>query len=262
MKEKEQKNLEKIEKKETINNITYQTLTYTLKNNQKKPEILFVHGWGLPIQSYTKFLQQTALATQKTVTAVNLPGFGGSSSLGEHTNLENLTKILCFCLNKLNQNKENHIIGHSFGAYLILESVIKKELKTKGEIILFNPVGLHDKSFKYYLEFGKSLASEILKSDFNKIQTGGGELMKNPVNLGKTASIALNSNIKIADLKKTNQKINIIVCDQDKITPVTKIDTFTQNNLITTYTKQGNHGWILHSPQEASELVAKITINK
>jgi surfactin synthase thioesterase subunit len=247
--------LETIEK---VDGVSYETLVIKPEKQKSNKQIMFIHGWGLPVKAYSLFLQETSLKTQLQVKALNLPGFGKSSSLGSKTSEINFIQQLSNYIANHGNDKISHFIGHSFGSYLLLKLLIENKITNKGEIILFNPLGLHKKNFTHYKELSTSLLSEVVNSNLNRLKDGGVEILKNPVNIGKTATLALNSEIVNTELEQIPKKINLIIGENDKITPIHNLETLYKNPKIEIIQTPGNHGWMLKNTEESSNIVANI----
>lgn len=113
-------------------------ITYSQAGNGA--DVLLLHGWGDKRQTFTSLSD----SLQKTyrVTALDLPGFGGSEPPKEVWDLTNYAKFLESFCNKL-QIKPKLVVGHSNGGALAIHAIATKKLNTD-KLVLLAPSGVRN----------------------------------------------------------------------------------------------------------------------
>ncbi len=115
------------------------------------PEILLLHGWGAPAQTYRLIIDH--LSSRCRVVAPDLPGFGGSQEPSEPWAVDNYVDFtLKFC--KAVGLTFPILIGHSYGGRIIIKLMNRPNLGiTVPKIILMDAAGIKPaRGLKYYIK--------------------------------------------------------------------------------------------------------------
>jgi pimeloyl-ACP methyl ester carboxylesterase len=121
--------------------------------------VLVLHGWGASIQTMRPVID--ALKDSYRITALDFPGFGGSSMPPDSFGVPEYTRLTQAFLERLNI-KHTHIICHSFGGRVtILLAAQRPELV--GKIVFTDAAGLRKpRTLKYYIRtYSYKLAKRI-----------------------------------------------------------------------------------------------------
>lgn len=116
--------------KNQLGGMVYFVYNEELKNNGRNP-VLMIHGHGGDHQG----LEEIAKQLNTIVIIPDLPGFGESKEITEHT-IEAYTEDLNTLMNDLGLERYD-IIGHSFGAALAL--LLATKYKKARRLLLINP---------------------------------------------------------------------------------------------------------------------------
>lgn len=99
----------------------------------KGESILLIHGWGDSRRTYKKLMEK--LASNYQVTALDLPGFGGSELPKTAWNLTNYSLFLEKFCNKLGLTP-TFVVGHSNGGALAIHATSLGHLNPKKLVLL------------------------------------------------------------------------------------------------------------------------------
>jgi len=137
-----------------------------------KPPLVMVHGMGAGLAMFA--LNIPELSKERTVLAIDLPGFGRSSrppfSSKEEKIVEEYTQVLESWREGMELEKI-HLLGHSFGGYLTAHYKLRHPDRVE-KFILADPWGMmprpEDVFEKYEVGWGFKMAFSILKQ-FNPL---------------------------------------------------------------------------------------------
>jgi pimeloyl-ACP methyl ester carboxylesterase len=126
-------------------------LNYKILGNNKNKTILVLHGWGRNIDEW---LQTGKVLSRKyKVILLDLPGFGGSSSIPKSPfDIYDYANLVGKFINEL-KIKKFALLGHSFGGKISIIVASKNESVQK--LFLIDPSGL--KNMNWTIKFKKSL---------------------------------------------------------------------------------------------------------
>ena len=163
-----------------------------LNSSNHKENILYIHGFGS-----TAFISLIKSGLNKYLTnyniyAIDLPGFGRSTFKDQNlnffkSNLKHIdyntqyTNILYQYMNYYNITTNTHIMGHSFGAYQIINLIYKYPQYSKSMILispaglspptsLFSKFGLNILYYKYGFILNIFIRKLILKFKYNEFE--------------------------------------------------------------------------------------------
>ncbi len=107
----------------------------------KGDNVILIHGWLASYKYFNKLIDK--LATNYTVYAIDLPGFGDSDIPPIIYNTHNYANIVYQFINKLSINNAT-LIGHSFGGKVIIDLVTTHNIDIN-KIILISSAGIKNK---------------------------------------------------------------------------------------------------------------------
>lgn len=133
-------------------------VNYIFKDRGTKTNVIFLHGWGANIESFTPAIAN--LESTFNVYAIDFPGFGKSKNPPTTYDVGAYAKLV---LEFINRNKLENVvlIGHSFGGRVIIKMVGDFGYKPK-KIILVDSAGIKPK--KKFSRKVKERTYKILKS--------------------------------------------------------------------------------------------------
>lgn len=143
---------------------TYDALQINYERSGSGKPILFLHGWGTDLQSFSCLSEP--LSKFHDVISIDFPGFGKSTEPQTPWNLDDYMKMTLAFINHLNLKKPT-LIGHSFGGRV---SIKLSEHVDLDKIILINSAGIKPKRKSGYFlrvygyKFFKTVASLPLLS--------------------------------------------------------------------------------------------------
>lgn len=143
---------------------TYDALQINYERAGSGNPILFLHGWGTNLESFSCLFDP--LAKSNDVIAIDFPGFGKSTEPMTPWSLDDYTKMTLAFIKHLNLQNPT-LIGHSFGGRV---SIKLCEALKLDKLILINSAGIKPKRKSGYLlrvygyKFFKAVASLPLLS--------------------------------------------------------------------------------------------------
>lgn len=199
-------------------------INYTRAGNGQT--LLFLHGWGANLESFTCLSKP--LEAHYEVIALDFPGFGRSSEPKTPWNLDDYTHMTQSFINDM-KLKNVHLIGHSFGGRV---SIKLSQLMMPTKIMLLNSAGIKPKrnAFYYFKVYGykafKTIASLPLLSwllkepleAYRELHSSSDYKMATPI-MKQTLSKVVNEDLTPL-LSKINVPVLLIWGDQDTSTPV------------------------------------------
>ena len=108
---------------------------YVQTGNPEFPTLYFVHGSPGSWDAFKEYLQDTLLLKKYRMVAIDRPGFG-YSDFRKSKNLFEQTKIIEQFIDKVKNNKNSYLIGHSYGGPTIVKLAVNKPTAYKEIIIL------------------------------------------------------------------------------------------------------------------------------
>lgn len=119
-------------------NLIVQNLHVAGQDSGKGPAVLFLHGWGTDHKS---LLSLTPVFGSYRVIAPDLPGFGGTEAPPVAWSVSDYAVFVRELLDKLNIEKINVVIGHSFGGRIAIQ-LLGNGLIAADKVVLLASHGL------------------------------------------------------------------------------------------------------------------------
>src|SRR5689334_4247765 len=110
-------------------------LHYVKVGNDTLPTLFFVHGSPGSWDAFKAYLQDSALAQQYRMIAVDRPGFGHSDFM-DARNLSEQSHIISHLLDTIKNDKALYLVGHSLGGPLIVQLELDNASMISGLVIL------------------------------------------------------------------------------------------------------------------------------
>lgn len=170
-------------------------------------DVLVLHGWGASIQTMRPVID--ALKNRFRVTALDFPGFGGSSAPPESFGVQEYTDLTYKFMREVGLNKA-HIICHSFGGRVTI-ILAAQHPEAVDKIVFTDAAGLRKRrTFKqsvkvYTFKAAKRLnRGRIVKS---VLKLFGVDVEKHVKNAGSADYRALPDNMKKVFVRVVNQDL-------------------------------------------------------
>lgn len=125
----------KITFKDSSINIEDKTIHYIQTGNNNNPTLFFIHGSPGSWDAYKEYLKDTLLLKKYRMIAIDRPGFG-YSNFGNSENLFEQSRTIELFINRLKNNKNIYLIGHSYGGPEIVKMAIDKPNDYKQLVII------------------------------------------------------------------------------------------------------------------------------
>ena len=118
-------------------------------NADGKPVVLFLHGWGAPVATYTLLLSHVAETCR--VVAPDLPGFGGSEEPPAAWSVDDYVEWTLAFAAKLGLDRVM-LMNHSFGGRISIKLLARRPLPLRVDKAVFiDAAGIRPKrTVKYY----------------------------------------------------------------------------------------------------------------
>lgn len=116
-------------------NINNNKIHYIETGNAQFPTLFFIHGSPGSWDAFKEYLQDTLLLKKYRMVAIDRPGFG-FSNFRKSKNLYEQTTIIEQFIDKIKNNKNIYLIGHSYGGPTIVKMAVNKPQAYKKLIIL------------------------------------------------------------------------------------------------------------------------------
>ncbi len=110
--------------------------------------VLMIHGFGGDLLSWQ--FNQAALATDRRVVAIDLPGHGGSSKVVSDPSAAGLAGMVASAMRALDLTKA-HVVGQSLGGAIAL-ALAKRHPELVASVTLVCPAGLGDEVSMDYID--------------------------------------------------------------------------------------------------------------
>lgn len=120
---------------DSIISIENYKMHYIQTGKKDNPTLFFIHGSPGSWDNFKLYLKDSLLLKKYRMIAVDRPGFG-HSNFGESLNLNQQTKLLEQLVEKIKNNKNIYLIGHSYGGPTIVKMAADKPNMFKEIIIL------------------------------------------------------------------------------------------------------------------------------
>lgn len=123
---------------------------YLDSGGENLPVVLFLHGWGAPVSSYT--LLTDHLASFCRVVAPDLPGFGGSDEPSSDWNVDDYAAFVLSFAKALNL-REVILMCHSFGGRISIKLLSRSDLPlTVHKAVFLDAAGIRPRrGMRYYV---------------------------------------------------------------------------------------------------------------
>lgn len=176
-------------------------------------DVLVLHGWGASIQTMRPVID--ALKSRYRVTALDFPGFGGSSAPPEYYGVQEYADITYRFMQEIGLNK-THIICHSFGGRVTI-ILSAQHPEAVGKIVFTDAAGVRKRrTFKqcvkiYTFKAAKRISrGRILKSALKLVGVDVGKHIKNA---GSSDYRALPDSMKRVFVRVVNQDLRSLLPD-------------------------------------------------
>ena len=114
-------------------------MRYVEVGEEDKPMILFVHGAPGSSKDFLEYLQDTSLASQARMIAVDRPGYGYSGFGKTVISIEEQAACIAPLLDLNKNEKPVLLVGHSFGGPVVARLAMDYPDKANGNMLLLAP---------------------------------------------------------------------------------------------------------------------------
>lgn len=227
----------------------------TSPEQETKPTVLFLHGWGLSPKAYEQCLAW--MTPYSRVVAPTLPGFGDSDPLPEsshrRTQLTAYSDVIAESWGNAREAPQPvPIVGHSMGCGVAVR-LAHHHPELVESLTLVCPIGGAGSGLTTWLSLAGSLVREVPHSFGLRLLDSAPALLRHP-NAAARAALAA----KTADLQHdlhllldAGVPITIIAAHDDGVVPPGPLRTVGG----TFIEVSGGHGWLLHEPEEFAHLI-------
>ncbi len=118
------------------------TINYSLQGLGKT--LVFLHGYLEYKEIWANYITQ--FSNKYRILCIDLPGHGGSETIGATHTMSEMAKLVKFIMDKT-ETKEAIIIGHSMGGYIGLSFISQFPKQTKA-LVMFSSSALNDSTEK------------------------------------------------------------------------------------------------------------------
>lgn len=240
------------------------------------PRVLFLHGWGLSGQAYSRPLKQL-IATGVTVYAPALPGFGGTARLPvEQRTLDGYANWVGQFADTIDLARPVTVVGHSFGGGVAIASAHRlPDLAER--LVLVNSIGgsawtdgrgvvraLRDRPL---WDWGLHLPADLLPGrQLTRVlpvvlRDAVPNLLRNPAAVWEVAHLARTANLapELAALAERRLPIFVVWSARDTIIPEsTSLSLRAALGDPSTITVPGGHAWLMDDPHAFGELITNV----
>ncbi|MET7771031.1 alpha/beta hydrolase [Nocardia sp. NPDC005366] len=240
------------------------------------PHVLFLHGWGLGGQAYTRPLEQL-IDMGIRVYSPALPGFGGTASLPvEHRTLAGYARWVGHFADAIDLPRPVTLVGHSFGGGVAIEAA--HDLPDLAErLVLVNSIGgsawtdgrgvVRALRERPLWDWGLHLQADLLPGRQASrvlpviLRDAVPNLLRNPTAVREVAHLARTANLasELAALAERRLPIFVVWSNRDTVIPEsTSLSLQTALGAPQSITVSGGHTWLIHDPYAFGELITNV----
>lgn len=194
----------------------------------KGPDVLLLHGWGDSRKTFSGLTR--SLEAKYRLTALDLPGFGGTEPPKKPWDLTDYSAFLAAFCKKL-ELKPKFIVGHSNGGALAIHALSLGKLSAS-KLVLLAPSGVRSPKrlkravIKGIAKTGKAATFWLPTTTKQKLQTVlygtiGSDMLITPA-LKETFKRTVRQDIQ-SDAKKLQIPTLLIYGKDDKATPINEV---------------------------------------
>ncbi|MFJ9367990.1 alpha/beta fold hydrolase [Nocardia sp. NPDC101769] len=240
------------------------------------PGVLFLHGWGLGGQAYTRPLQQL-IRMGIRVYVPAMPGFGGTASLPvEPRTLAGYARWIGEFADAIGLPRPVTVVGHSFGGGVAIK--VAHDLPDLAErLVLVNSIGgsawTDDRGVVRALrdrplwDWGLHLQADLFPGrQLTRVlpvilRDAVPNIVRNPRAVWEVAHLARTANLasELAALAERRLPIFVVWSKLDTVIPEsTSMSLRTALGDPRTITVPGGHTWLMHDPNTFGELITNV----
>lgn len=244
------------------------------------PTVLLLHGWGLGHHAYRPALEHLVAAGYHVV-APALPGFGGTSDLGEDRSFVGYSAwVRRFAL--MLGLGDAIVVGHSFGGGVAIRLGVD-DPQLVARLVLCNSVGapwrrasgpsgteVHAMSKRPIWSWGINIPSDMIALLSNATQAMPSILedlvpnvVRHPLTITRVGHLARNADLgsELNELRRVGFPITVVHSERDGVIPRTSFECLSEAAGVTGHLLPGNHSWPLTDPAALVSMV-KVTPNR
>ncbi|MFC9549787.1 alpha/beta fold hydrolase [Rhodococcus sp. NPDC056960] len=240
------------------------------------PRVLFLHGWGLSGQAYTRPLEQL-IGMGVRVYAPALPGFGGTARLPlEQRTLAGYGHWVGHFADTIGLSRPVTVVGHSFGGGVAITTAHRSPDLAE-RLVLVNSIGgsawtdgrgvvraLRDRPL---WDWGLHLPADLLPGrQLTRVlpvvlRDAVPNVLRNPAAVWEVAHLARTANLapELAALAERRLPIFVVWSSRDTIIPEsTALSLRAALGDPYTITVPGGHAWLMDDPRAFGELITNV----
>ena len=229
--------------------------------------MLLLHGWGLGHHAYRPALDQLVAAGYHVV-APALPGFGGTSDLGEDRSFASYSAwVTRFALNL--GLSECIVVGHSFGGGVAIRLGVD-DPQLVARLVLCNSVGapwrrasgpngtpVEPMSKRPIWSWGINIPSDmiaLLSKATEAMPSILEDLLPNvvrhPLTITRVGQLARNADLRaeLDELRRLGFPMTVVHSERDGVIPKTSFECLCEAAGVIGHLLPGNHSWPLTDP--------------
>lgn len=240
------------------------------------PPVLFLHGWGLSGQAYSRPLRQL-VRTGVRVYAPALPGFGGTARLPmKQRTLDGYARWVGQFVETIGLSRPVTVVGHSFGGGVAIASAyLDPDLAER--LVLVNSIGgsawtdnrgvVRALRERPLWDWGLHLPADLLPGrQLTRVlpivlRDAVPNLLRNPVAVWEVAHLARTANLapELAALAERRLPIFVVWSSRDTIIPEsTSLSLRSAFGDPRAITVPGGHAWLMEDPRAFGELITNV----
>jgi pimeloyl-ACP methyl ester carboxylesterase len=243
---------------------------YSEGGHNGSPTILLLHGWGLGHHAYKPALDQLVAAGYHVV-APALPGFGGTTDLGEDRSFAGYSAwVQRFALTL--GLADAIVVGHSFGGGVAVRLGVDNPQLTS-RLVLCNSVGapwrhvagvsgsdgaqVDAMSKRPIWSWGINIPSDVIALLSHARQAMPSILedlvpnvMSHPLTITRVGQLARNADLRaeLNELRLAGFPMTVVHSERDGVIPRTSFECLCEAAGVTGHLLPGNHSWPLTNP--------------
>jgi len=226
----------------------------TVNPKENSTPIVFLHGWGISPRSYQSVCNEIA-QNGHNVFAPAIPGFGGSEPLHDpqHDTYNRTVQHILATIQASDLPSPIPFVGHSYGAGIAV-SIAHQHPELISHLILICPIGGSGPSVLKWLTLISGIRYELPQHPIERMFDVIPSLTKNPVAFAANGIAAKHTNLHtiLTQVVSSGIPVTLVAADQDKIVPIGELSRIPYATHVKVH---GTHGWLLHEPKEAADLV-------